>query len=127
MAEAVLPVQEQPERIESIMSMTTSVEDLQKIINGLQNDISFVRSDASHQAQLAREATESLRDRFAIAAMNGLISSASKFEDLRDVIGQGAELSYAIADKMLAARKEKYAVDVDPLNPEGLVVTRLDK
>ena len=52
------------------------------------------------QSDLNEKQTEELRDRFAIAALTGLISDAAEHMSPNDY----AEIAYATADSMLAER-----------------------
>ena len=52
------------------------------------------------QSDLNEKQTEELRDRFAIAALTGLISDAAEDMSFNDY----AQIAYVIADSMLAER-----------------------
>ena len=63
--------------------------------------------DAEAQvADLARE-VKTLRDEFAMAAANGILAFVHPFRIEPDANEKLAHMAYALADAMLAARKEK--------------------
>lgn len=77
-------------------SFQVQCDKLKKINESLTYEMRLMANDL----RIAEEDKESLRDRFAIAALTGLISQAGRDERAN------AELAYEVADAMMEARKK---------------------